>query len=177
MEEKSWKTNSQILFTWIGYAWRKITGQVQLAGFGFKGIGKLFVYRQLGEQLFWRGIPEDCGPLLSMCHICFFFSYQQNFRAVCSQLTWLGPQIRVCQQDAKNLTFNVFSFHLLLKSSENLIHYNAIHVVLLFLILLRVIIIPHKWELTDLTSPTVFFHKSASLSWHTCLTLSWTYTF
>lgn len=32
-----------------------------------------------------------------------------------------------------------------------------------------------KEELTDLTSPTVFFHRSASLSWHTCLTLSWPY--
>lgn len=63
----------------------------------------------------------------------------------------------MCQQDAKNLTFNVFSFHLLLKSSENLIHYHAINVVSLFLTLLHVIIIPHKEELTDLTSATVFF--------------------
>lgn len=52
-------------------------------------------------------------------------------------------------------------FHLLLKSSENLIHYHAIHVVLLFLTLLHAIIIPHKWELTGLTSPSAFFPEAS----------------
>lgn len=107
------------------------------------------VYTQLGKQLCWRGSPEDSGALLSTCHIRFLFSYWQNFRAVCSQVTLLEPQITGCQQDAKKkkFTFNVLSFHLLLKSCENLILHQAIPVASFFFTQLHVMfndIIAHK---------------------------------
>lgn len=118
------------------------------------------VYRQNGKQLYWRGTPENCGALLSMCHIRFLFSYWQSFRAVRSQLILLVSQSTGCQQDAKKkITFNVLPFHLLLQSSENLILHQAIPLASFFFTQLHVMfndIIPHKRGIDR-------FHFSCSL--------------
>lgn len=138
---KSWKTNSQILFTWFGDRQQEKFNQQDL---DLRGLGSFLFIDNQKSSYAGEGSQRTVEPF-SVCATDTLSQLLTKFQG-CVLSTHV---IRTTYQSMsarckKNLTFNVFSFHLLLKSSEKLVHYHAIHVVSLFLTLFHVIIIPHK---------------------------------
>lgn len=145
---KSWKTKSQVLFIWLGYAWRQVSGEVQLPGFGFKGIGFFLCLQTKWKAVILERDPRELrSPSQHVPHTVPLQLLTKFQGCALSTHFIRTTKYRVSARCKKKITFNVFPFHLLLQSSENLILHQAIPLASFFFTQLRVMfndIIPHK---------------------------------